>query len=62
MKKRICAAALSLSLCASMSLSAAALSVEQARELLGEYYISPLNQAAQQAETLDELFAALSDP
>ena len=46
MKKRICAAALSLSLCASMSLSAAALSVEQARELLGEYYISPLNQAA----------------
>ena len=53
MKKRICAAALSLSLCASMSLSAAALNVEQARELLGEHYIAPLPPAAQQAETLD---------
>ena len=62
MKKRICAAALSLSLCASMSLSAAALNVEQARELLGEHYIAPLPPAAQQAETLDGLFSALNDP
>ena len=48
MKKRICAAALCLSLCTSMALSAAALDVETARELLAEHYISPLPAAAEQ--------------
>ena len=62
MKKRICAAALCLSLCASTALSAAALDVEKARELLAEHYISPLPAAAEQAQTLDELFSALNDP
>lgn len=39
-----------------------ALSVEQALSLLDEYYIDELPQAALQAQTLEELIAALGDP
>lgn len=62
MKKRIPAAALSLALCASMTLPSAALEVDAARDLLREHYISDLPAAAEQADTLDELFSALNDP
>ena len=62
MKKRICAAAVSLSLCASMAFGSGALDVEKARELLGEHYISALPAAAMQAQTVEELLAALNDP
>ncbi len=62
MKKKIPAAAVSLALCASLALPASALNVEQARTLLDDYYISSIPAVAQQAQTLDELFAALGDP
>ncbi len=39
-----------------------AISVEQAIEILDEYYIDDLPDAAMQAQTLDELLAALGDP
>ena len=39
-----------------------ALSVEQALDLLDEYYIDDLPQAALEAQTLDDLIAALGDP
>ena len=39
-----------------------ALSVEQALDLLNEYYIDDLPQAALDAQTLDDLIAALGDP
>ena len=62
MKKRICAAALSLSLCACTAFGTAALDVETARQLLSERYISSLPAAAEQAQTVEELLAALNDP
>ena len=42
--------------------SAAALSVEDARALLEDAYVDELPQAAYEAETLEELFAAIGDP
>lgn len=51
----VCAAALLLS-------PASALTVEQAVELLEDYYVDDLPQAAYQAKTLDELFQAIGDP
>lgn len=62
MKKRIHAALLSLALGASMALPCAALEVDDARTLLRDYYISELPAAAEQADNLDDLFAALNDP
>lgn len=51
-------------LCAALLLSvpAAALSVEEARELLEELYVDELSPAALSAATLEELFAAIGDP
>jgi len=62
MKKRIPAAALSLTLCAALTLPAAALSAEQARSLLEAHYVDPLPPAVYEAVTLDELLRALDDP
>lgn len=42
--------------------SAAALSVEDARDLLKEIYVDPLPKSAYEATTLDELFDAIGDP
>ena len=42
--------------------SAAALSVEDARALLEETYVDALPEAAYEADTLEELFAAIGDP
>lgn len=53
--------ALALTLCV-LSVPVSALSVEQAVSLLDEYYIDDLPEAALQAQTLDELIAALGDP
>ncbi len=50
----ICAAAL-------LTTSALALTVEQALELLEEYYVDPLPAAAYEAETLDEIFSVIGD-
>lgn len=47
---------------AMLTTAASALSVEQAVDLLEEYYVDDLPQAAYEAETLDELFAAVGDP
>lgn len=62
MKKRILSCAAALSVCAGLIFPSAALDVGQARSLLSEHFIEPLSPAAQQAETLDDLFAALNDP
>lgn len=62
MKKRIPAAALSLALCAALTLPAAALEVDDARTLLKQYYVGSLPSAAFQAQTVDELLSALGDP
>ena len=62
MKKRISAAALSLALLASLAAPAAALEVEDARELLERYYVDELPPAALQARTVEELLLALGDP
>lgn len=51
----ICAAALMVG-------SASALTVEQAVALLEQYYVDELPQSAYDAQTLDELFAAIGDP
>lgn len=62
MKKLLCRlTALVLSLCV-LAVPVSALSVEQAVSLLDEYYIDDLPEAAVQAQTLDELIAALGDP
>lgn len=45
-----------------LTTAASALSVEQAVDLLEEYYVDDLPQAAYEAETLDELFAAVATP
>lgn len=50
----VCAAAL-------LTTSAFALTVEQALDLLEEYYVDPLPPAAYEAETLDEIFSAIGD-
>ena len=42
--------------------AASALTVEQAVELLEDYYVDDLPAAAYQATTLDELFQAVGDP
>lgn len=41
---------------------ASALSVEQARQLLDQYHIEDLPEQAMQAQTMEELIAALNDP
>lgn len=51
----ICTAGLLLS-------AASALTVEQAVELLEDYYVDELPAAAYEAGTLDELFKAIGDP
>lgn len=62
MKKRIFATALSLALMASLAAPAAALDVADARELLEQYYVDELPDAALRAETLEDLLRALNDP
>ena len=49
-------------MCIGLVLPIHALSVEQAIELLDTHYIDDLPPAAYQAQTLDELLAALNDP
>lgn len=51
----VCTAGLLLS-------AASALTVDQAVELLEDYYVDDLPAAAYEAETLDELFQAIGDP
>jgi len=57
--RRLIAAVCTLALCL---VSAGALSVEQAVDLLEEYYVDRLPAAAYEAATLDELFEAVGDP
>lgn len=53
--------ALVLSVCL-LLIPTSALSLEQARQLLDQYYIEDLPERAIQAQTLEELIAALNDP
>ena len=53
--------ALLLSACI-LLIPASALTVDQARQLLDQYHIEDLPEQAMQAQTLEELFAALNDP
>ncbi|MBO4914656.1 MAG: S-layer homology domain-containing protein [Oscillospiraceae bacterium] len=57
--RRFCALLCALALCFTFT---DALTVQEAIELLEYYYVSDLPEAVYQAETLDELFAALGDP
>jgi len=57
--RRLCALLCAVALTVS---SAAALSVEEARELLEELYVDQLPPAAYSATTMEELFSALGDP
>ena len=59
MLRRLCAICFVFSLCIT---SASALTVEQAIDLLEEYYIDELPASAYEAETLDDLFKAIGDP
>lgn len=59
MTRRLCALLCALALCLT---SVSALSVEDALRLLEEHYVDPLPDAAYDAKTLDELFAAVGDP
>ncbi len=59
MKRRICALILSLGV---LITSASALTVEQARDLLNEYYIDEIPEEVLAHDTIDEILAALGDP
>lgn len=59
MKKRICALILALGM---LITSASALTVDQTRELLREYYIDEIPEEVLAHETIDEIISALGDP
>lgn len=59
MKRRICALILALGM---LITSASALTVEQARDLLNEYYIDEIPGEVLAHDTIDEILAALGDP
>lgn len=58
--KRCLAAGLAVALC--LAPAAQALTPDQLKEILGEYYIDDLPQAALDAETVEEVIQALEDP
>lgn len=58
--KKGLAALLAAALC--LPLSAGAMTVEQCKSLLEEYYLNDIPQAAQEAETVEEVIEALNDP
>lgn len=62
MKKRICAAAVSLVLALGTISPAAALDLETGLKLIEDRFIDPLPDAAFQAETLEELLQSINDP
>ena len=59
MKKRICALILALGM---LITSASALTVDQTRDLLREYYIDEIPEEVLAHETIDEIISALGDP
>lgn len=59
MKRRICALIMALGM---LITSASALTVEQARDLLNEYYIDEIPEDVLAHGTIDEILAALGDP
>lgn len=58
--KRCAALLLTLTLC--LAPAAQALTPDQLKDLLGEYYLNDLPQEVLDAETVDEILAALGDP
>ena len=63
MKKRLASALLALCLTLSLAVfPAAALELEEAKELLEEYYVDEIPQSVLSATSLDELLQALGDP
>ena len=61
--KKLLRTLISLALCLSLVLlPVSALTVDQARDLLEDYYVDDLPEAALRAKTLEELFAAIGDP
>lgn len=58
--KRYLAAALAAAFC--LAPAAQALTSDQLKEILGEYYLEDLPQAALDAETVEEVIQALEDP
>ena len=59
MKRRLCALLAALGM---LIAPASALTVEQARELLSEYYIDEIPEDVLARETVDEILDALGDP
>lgn len=62
MKRIICRLAAAVLALTTLTLSASALSVDEALELLDVYYLRDIPAQAYQAEDLDELFSVLGDP
>lgn len=60
--KRLLSLVLALGLSCSLALPAAALEVEDAKDLLRAYYVNPLPADFDQMDDLDEIIAALNDP
>lgn len=60
--KRLLSLILALGLSCSLALPAAALEVEDAKDLLRAYYVNPLPADFDQMDDLDEIIAALNDP
>ena len=58
--KKCLAGLLAAALC--LPLSAGALTADQLKEVLEEYYLNDIPQEAMEAETVDEVLAALGDP
>ena len=59
MKKRICALLLAVGM---LITSASALTVEQARDILQEYYIDDIPEDVLAHDTINEILAVLGDP
>lgn len=62
MKKILCRLCAAVCVCAMLVTSAAALSVEDALDLLEQSYVNELPPDAYRAESLDALFSAIGDP